>query len=977
MDLNKEINKLRKQFSGQLYTDETNRLIYSTDASPFKEKPVAIAWPANTDDIKLLISFAKTNNTSLIPRGAGTSLAGQVVGKGIVVDMSRYFNRILEVNKEEHWVKVEPGVVLDELNLHVKRSGLFFGPETSTSNRCVLGGMTGNNSCGSHSILYGSTRDHTLEIKAILSDGSEAVFKDLSKEEFIRKCEGDSLESKIYQHINEILSDKDNQKEIAVQYPDKTIKRRNTGYALDLLLDSEIFTDTSNEKFNFCKLICGSEGTLAFVYEIKLNLVPIPPFNKAVIAAHFNSKEDAFNANLVALKYGPGAVELLDDKTLALTEANIEQKKNRFFIHGKPAAVLIIELSRDSKEEITETAHKIIENLRKEGLGYEFPVIWGSDINKIWALRKAGLGLLSNMAGDAKPVSFIEDTAVAVEKLYDYIAEYDLILKKYKKECVYWAHIGSGELHLRPILNLKDKDDVELFHTIGYEVAKLVKKYGGSLSGEHGDGRLRGEFIPIMLGEKVYSLLKGVKKVWDPDNILNPGKITDTPRMNTQLRFEPGVETKMHETYFNFKASGGLIRAIEKCNGSGDCRKSFIIGGTMCPSFMATRDEQLTTRARANLLREFITYSEKKNPFNHQEIYEILDLCLSCKACKSECPSSVDMAKLKAEFLQHYYDSNRIPLRTRLIAHISTINKLASWFPLVFNFCVKSRILSGLIKKIIGFAQKRSIPVLYKTTLKHWVNKNLNKLNSNIHTDRQLYLFIDEFVNYNDTETGIKTIKLLNRLDYKIHTIKHNVSGRTFLSKGFLKKAKAIAEENINIFKNIISENCPLVGIEPSAILCFRDEYPDLVDDKLSVEAKVLADNVLLVEEFIAKELEKGNINRGLFTKEKKEIKLHGHCQQKAIASTDSTKAVLSIPENYMVTEIKSGCCGMAGSFGFEKEHYELSMKVGELVLFPEVRKTAEEVKIAASGTSCRHQIFDGTGRKALHPVEILFEALL
>ena len=976
MNLSKEIKKLRKQFKGELFTDETSRLIYSTDASAFKEKPVAVAWPANTDDIKILIDFAIKNKTSLIPRGAGTSLAGQVVGKGIIVDMSKYFTRIIEVNEKEHWIRVEPGVVQDELNLHVRQYGLFYGPETSTSNRGVLGGMVGNNSCGSHSIIYGSTRDHTIEIKAILSDGSEAVFKALNKEEFKRKCEGTTLENKIYQSVNKILSNPENQQEIIEQYPDNSIKRRNTGYALDILLDSEIYTDSSKEKFNFCKLICGSEGTLAFIYEIKLNLIPLPPTNIAVVAAHFNSNEDAYKANMIALKHKPGAVELLDRKTLALTEANIEQKKNRFFIHGNPEAVLVIEFARHSKEEISQITSQVVEDLKNNGLGYEYPVIWGSDINKIWALRKAGLGLLSNMVGDAKPVAFIEDTAIAVEKLCDFIKEYDIILKRYSKECVYWGHIGSGELHLRPILNLKDRKDVELFHTIGYEVAKLVKKYGGSLSGEHGDGRLRGEFIPIMLGEKVYSLLKEVKNAWDPDNILNPGKIVDTPRMNTQLRFEPGSETKMLKTYFNFEGTGGLVRAIEKCNGSGDCRKSVIIGGTMCPSYMATRDEQLTTRARANLLREFITYSEKKNPFNYKEIYEILDLCLSCKACKSECPSSVDMAKLKAEFLQHYYESNRIPLRTRLIAYISTINKIGSWSPALFNFILKNRILSALIKNIIGFAQKRSIPLLYNVTLDWWVSKNLDKLNAKIQVERELYLFIDEFVNYNDTEIGIKTIKLLNKLGYKVLTIKHNVSGRTFLSKGLIKKAKVIAEENIGIFKDIISDNCPLVGIEPSAILCFRDEYPDLVNDKLSHHALKLAENTFLIEEFIAKELEKGNINKDLFTKENKEIKFHGHCQQKAIASTASTKTILGIPENYTVTEIKSGCCGMAGSFGYEKEHYDISMKVGELVLFPEVRKTAEGVKIAASGTSCRHQIYDGTGRKALHPVELLFEAL-
>ncbi len=976
MIINEKIKSLQDIIQGEVYTNYISRIMYATDASAYKEEPVAVVLPKNKDDIIKLIHFARENNTSIIPRGAGTSLAGQVVGGGVVVDISKHFTQILEINEQEKWVRVEPGVILDELNLYLKEYGLFFGPETSTSNSCVIGGMVGNNSCGSHSIIYGSTRDHLLEVNAILSDGSEAIFHELSKDEFERKCIGDSLENKIYKNIQQILSNKANAKEIRDQYPDKNIKRRNTGYAIDLLLESEIYSE-SQEPFNFCKLIAGSEGTLAFITEIKLNLVPLPPKVKGIVCIHFEKKEEAFRANLIALKHKPGAVELMDNNILKLTEGNIEQKRNRFFVEGNPAAILIIEFARDTKEEIEKIATYMENDMRKENFGYHFPLIFGDDINKVWSLRKAGLGLLSNLKGDAKPVSLIEDTTVHVEVLSDYLAEFEKIMKKFNKDCVYHAHIGSGELHLRPILNLKDKQDVELFHTIGYEVAELVKKYKGSLSGEHGDGRLRGEFIPLMIGEKNYELLKSVKQTWDPYHIFNPGKIVDTPRMNTSLRFQPGEKIKEIKTIFDFSEVGGIIRATEKCNGSGDCRKSELIGGTMCPSYMATKDENHVTRARANVLREFLKNSTNKNPFNHKEIYEILDLCLSCKACKSECPSSVDIAKLKAEFLQHYYDSNGIPLRARLIAYISTINRIGSLFPSVFNFFLSSKFISSLFKKWIGFAAKRSIPLLSGLTLRKWMKLSVKQTNLNLKNAEEVYLFIDEFTNYNEAEIGLQAVRLLNKLGFKISFVKHAVSGRTFLSKGLVRKAKKIASKNVKIFSKIINSKTPLLGIEPSAILTFRDEYPELVDLSLKEKANALAKNCYMIDEFISKAFEENKINRSQFSTKKLKIKLHGHCQQKAIASTLPTKKMLEIPENYSVVEIKSGCCGMAGSFGYEKEHYDISMKVGELVLFPEIRNTGNDFIISAPGTSCRQQIMDGTGKKAFHPIEILYEALL
>lgn len=968
------LNELGVSLDGELKHDIITRTIYSTDASVYREMPVAAIWPKNAADIKKILRFASQEKIAITIRAAGTSLAGQVVTNGLVVDISRYMNRILEINASEKWVRVEPGVVLDELNLKLKDYGLFFGPETSTSNRCNIGGMVGNNACGLHSVIYGSTRDHTLELKTILSDGSEVTFGTVDKKTFELNCENDTLKGNIYRNIKEILSDNGNRKRIREEFPDPLIPRRNTGYAIDLLLNSKVFSDGSLKEFNFANMLAGSEGTLAITTEIKLNLVSLPPSNKALVCIHLNHRNESFKANLIALKYRPSAVEMMDDRILNLTEENISQRKNRFFIQGKPGAIVIVEFVRETSQELDSTVTNMVNELKEAGYGYSYPVVKGKEIQAVWELRKAGLGVLSNMKGDSKPVSLIEDTAISVNQMPQYMDEFERMLSSYGKDSVYHAHIGTGELHIRPVLNLKDKEDVRLFRILGLETAKLVKKYRGSMSGEHGDGRLRGEFIPIIIGEKNYELLKLIKHCWDPENILNPGKIIDTRPMNTFLRYSPGQVTPVLETYFDFSETDGIIRAAENCNGSGDCRKSEIIGGVMCPSFMATRDEKDTTRARANILREFLS-KEVPDPWDHEQIYEILDLCLSCKGCKSECPSNVDISKMKSEFLQHWNDKHGISLRTRMIAYIHVINSVGSLFPSLFNFLAGNQILSSVFKKISGFAQKRSIPLIYSTTLRKWIRKNLAIINPPAPKGK-VCLFIDEFTDFNDTETGIKAIKLLTSLNYEVITTRNEVSARTFISKGMLRRAKRTVRKNIRIFSEIINEKLPLIGIEPSGILGFRDEYPDLAGSDLREAALKLAGNCFLIDEFLSREFKAGRIIQDDFTDAGKELLLHTHCQQKAIASSVSTIEALSIPKNYTVHEIRSGCCGMAGSFGYEKEHYDLSNKIGEMILFPEIRNSNEDVDIVAPGTSCRHHIKDGTGKKALHPVEVLFEAL-
>ncbi|MGV8094959.1 MAG: FAD-binding and (Fe-S)-binding domain-containing protein [Mangrovibacterium sp.] len=1006
MNANDPFYPLKQILDGDLYTDNVQRVLYATDASSYREIPQAVCKPRSKEDIRAVIEFARKNNTSVIPRAAGTSLAGQVVGSGIVVDISKYMNKILEFNPDERWIIVEPGVNLAELNQFLAPHGLQFGPETSTANRCCIGGMVGNNSCGLHSLIYGSAREHILEADCIMADGSEILFKELTTEEFLAKCSGDpdKLETKIYRNLRHVLSDPANQESIRKEYPDPKVRRRNNGYALDALLETDPFTG-NGVKLNVCKLLAGSEGTLAFSIRLKINLIPLPPKYKGLVCAHFSSLEDAYQGNLIALKYHPGAIELMDDIIMNCTKENIDQRKNRFFIQGDPKAMLMIEFARETQEELLETTVVLEKDLRANGLGYHFPLVQGAEnIKKVWALRTAGLGLLSNIPGDKRSTTVIEDTAIAPEYLADYMREFDIILKKYGLNCVKYAHIATGELHLRPLLNLKDESDVELYHTLAGEVAALVKKYRGSLSGEHGDGRLRGEFIPFMLGKHNYQLIRELKQVWDPHNLLNPGKIIDTPPITENLRYLTG-RYREFETTFDFSGQQGYLRAIEYCNGSGDCRKSAAVGGTMCPTYMATKDEDKTTRGRANILREFLTRSSHTNPFDHKEIYQILDLCISCKACKAECPSNVDIAKLKAEFLQHYYEIHGTPFRSWLIGYMPQLYGIGRLFRPVTNRITET----DLFKKAIGFATERNIPKLSKQTLRQWNKKQNSKFqrsnsksqisgndeiqsasiipdhkksasqiqNPNTGIKGKVYLFADEFTNENESDIGIKAILLLTKLGYEVVIPQHRESGRTFLSKGMVKKARQIANENVTWLEQIISEKTPLLGIEPSAILAFRDEYPDLVTEPLKEKAKALAKNALMLDEFMASEFEQGKIDPALFTTEVRSIRLHGHCQQKAVASTGPVKKMLSIPTNYSVTEIPSGCCGMAGSFGYEKEHYELSQKIGELVLFPEVRKAAPEVIISAPGTSCRHHIKEGTGRKALHPVEILYEALL
>ncbi|MDG1106173.1 MAG: FAD-linked oxidase C-terminal domain-containing protein [Cyclobacteriaceae bacterium] len=970
---------LQKKLTGTLLSDEATRRIYATDASAYREIPQGVAIPANVKDIKTLILFAQQQQTSLIPRTAGTSLAGQVVGGGIIVDVSKEFNKIIEINEDEGWAWVEPGIVRDDLNKKLVEFGLFFAPETSTANRAMIGGMIGNNSCGANSVVYGSVREHLIEVKTLLSDGSEAYFGALDEHGFLAHCNGldtsGDLHTQIYLGIREMLSDKINQEHILAGYPDPKIQRRNTGYAIDLLLRQKPFNKESQDPFNFASLIAGSEGTLAFITAAKIKLSKIPPNHKRLICIHNHTINESLQANLIAINYHPTACELMDHYILEATKRNTLYLQNRFFVQGDPKAILVVELIAESEEEVEGNTLALIADLKEAQLGYAFPVIKGSDISKVWGLRKAGLGLLSNVVGDAKAAPVVEDTAVQVQELPQYIADFNKILSKHNLYSVHYAHAGSGELHLRPILNLKTKEGQKQFRTIAKEIAILVKSYNGSLSGEHGDGRLRGEFIPQMLGEHNYQLCKDIKNMWDPHNIFNPGKVVNAPPMDMDLRFVPDQPTPVFDTMYDFSENQGIVRATELCNGSGDCRKTELSGGTMCPSYQATKDEKDTTRARANILREMLSKTDTVKPFSRPEIKEVLDLCLSCKGCSSECPSNVDMAKLKGEWQYQYYQDKGIPLRNRLIGNFTMAMSLASKIPWAYQLIFSNKFSGGVAKAIAGFAFERSMPALGSLTFKKWLKTHFKPLNNG--SKKIVYLFCDEFTEYNDVEIGQKTMLLLDRLGYQVRRISHPESGRSFMSKGMLKEAKKLAEKNVALFSEIITEEVPLMGIEPSTILSFRDEYLSLTRGALQEKAKKLAKHVMTIEEFISHEIDKGRIKASSFNEDKKLIKVHGHCHQKSLSSMTPTKKILSLPSGHEVHMIPSGCCGMAGSFGYEKEHYALSMKIGELVLFPTVRDQPREVEIAAAGTSCRHQIKDGTGRIAKHPIAILYDALV
>lgn len=938
----------------RIHTDTLHRIAYATDASIYRELPLGVAYPQNEEEIIELIAEAHRRHTYLIPRAGGTSIAGQVVGDGIVVDISRHLDRILDFNPDERWIWVEPGVVRDELNKFLEPHGLFFSPETSTSNRCCIGGMVGNNSCGTHSLVYGSTRHHVLALRGILSDGTR----------FDTSCpdSDNTLLNKIYAQLKNWADDPHIRHLLADNCPDPSLRRRSCGYAVD---------EAVADGINLCHLLCGSEGTLAFITAIQLSLDPLPPSAKMLLCAHCRTLDDSYHANLTALRHNPVAVELMDGKILQLCRSNRSQQQNLFFVQGDPEALLIAEFVGDDMEH---QANALEEELLTNGLAYHCSRVYGNDTNRVWAVRKAGLGVLTSGKGDNKPIGVIEDTAVAPERLPDYLDEFEQMMQRHGLSCVYYGHIGTGELHLRPILNVKQAADRRLFRQVAEETALLVRKYRGSLSGEHGDGRLRGEFIPLVYGHEVYELMRQVKQCWDPDGVFNMHKIVDTPPMDCFLRYDVNQQYHCDDR--------DLVCTIEQCNGAAECRKSNLIGGTMCPTFKLTRDELLSTRARANVLREILTRGlpDDADISDTHAIEEMLYSCLACKGCRGECPSNVDMTHIRARVLQMLYDRRGTPFRSWMVARMAAVERLGHLVYPLYNLFASWKWSSAIIKHMVSFSPERTIPTLSPHTMRHLVKHQNSKLKNK--GSKLVYLFADEFTDLQEAQLGLTFARLLTSLGYRVQIPRHRESGRAAISKGCLHLAARYATYNVRHLKDLVSDETPLVGIEPSCILSFRDEYPDLVPAGLRAEAERLGRNCLLYDEFIMREVAKGNITPQQFRSSVIEVWLHGHCHQKSLVGIDKTAAMLRLLPGCRLHIIPSSCCGMAGSFGYEKEHYATSLAIGEMLLFPTIRKALESIPhdiptyIAAPGTSCRQQILDGTGHKALHPIEIMYHML-
>ena len=955
-------NELKTRFKGELLEDELYRAIYATDASVYQMNPLGVAFPKDENDLQEIVKWAGANQISLIPRAAGTSLAGQCVGEGVVVDTSRHLTKILEFDEKAKRIRVQPGVIRDELNSYLKPYGLFFGPNTSTANRCTIGGMVGNNSSGTTSIRYGVTRDKIAKLRAVLADGSIHEFGEESPS-LQKSKQGKVIEERLL----EMLSREGVKEQVREHFPKAEIHRRNTGYAIDVLInDLEKARDTQH--CNVAKLLCGSEGTLAFTSEIELRLDEIPPAYGAMVVTHYDSLEGCLSDVETVMKHTLYTCEMMDKVILDCTKGNKLYSSARDFVVGDPEALLMLEVRAHSAEDLARQVSELIDFLKQQSSSYASPVLEGDSIQKAHELRKAGLGLLGQMIGDEKAVACIEDTAVAPSDLKPFIMEFSALMKRYGQRAVYYAHAGAGELHLRPILNLKKSEDVVLFRSITTDVMYLTKKYKGSFSGEHGDGIVRAEFLPELVGEDNYALFKEIKQLFDPQGLFNPGKIVNPYPMDKALRYEPDRQEPKLDTFLDFSDSQGYLRAVEQCNGSGDCRKTEEAHGGMCPSYHGSRDEKDTTRARANALRMFITQENELDAFSHEEVVEALDLCLSCKACASECPSNVDMATLKAEYLFQYQEKKGYSLRSRFFAYSTSLNKLASNAAWLANGLFKSP-LSYLIKSFLGVASKRSLPKVYSVDYQRFYSQ-LPKPDKPI---KEVVLYIDEFSKYLDASLVKSAIEVLNKLGYRLHLV-YAESGRAFISKGFLRQAKQCAAQSLKSFKSYLDQDLAIIGLEPSAVLSFRDEYIRLLPEDPLV--KKLATQSFLIEEFLVDELKEGCFTSEAFTEEARSVKVHVHCHQKAHSNQKITFDLLNAIPNYQVTLMPTGCCGMAGSFGYEKEHYDLSMRIGELKLFKAVRKAPLETLIVANGTSCRHQIKDGTKRMALHPVEVLAQAL-
>ncbi len=946
--------ELTKRVSGEVRFDQASRVLYSTDASIYQMMPVGVVVPRNVDDVLAVVDLAKRERVPLLPRGGGTSLSGQAVNHGIVMDFSKYMSSVLEVDAEEGWARVQPGIVLESLNRQLSDHRLHFAPDPTTANRSTIGGAIGNNSCGAHSILYGKTLDQVMELQVILSDGSQSHLRTLSPEELEARMAGDNFESEVHREALRIA--RENSAEIEARYP--RIMRRVSGYNLDEY--------TGGRPFNLARLIVGSEGTLCTITEAKVKLEPVPRCTGTSVL-HFKDIFEACDAAPAVLEHGPAAVEFVDDMVLRLARSSLAVSRNMTFVEGDPGAMLLVEHFGDTEAEVAGKMEAFRTDMLGRGLGYACVNLSdGGAQAKAWSVRKAGLGLLMSVTGDAKPIPFVEDTAVDPEKLGDFVRRFDEIVKAHSTEAGYYGHASVGCLHIRPLINLKTRQGIDGMLSIAEEVADLVLEFGGSLSGEHGDGIVRGVWTSKMFGPKLYDAFVELKNAFDPQGIMNPGKIVQCPPMDENLRYGASYKARHVTASLDFSKFGSYAGAVEMCNGMGACRKA---DGTMCPSYQVTKEEEHSTRGRANLLRAVLSGTMSKDGLASRRLHDALDLCLECKGCKGECPSLVDMAKLKYEFLDNYNSAHGIPLRSRLFANINRLNRLGCALSPISNWLSKAPGARGLLHSLLRVHKDRPLPSFAKQTFPAWFRSH-RPLGDG--AKGEVVLFNDTFMNFNTPEVGIAAVELLEQAGYRVVLANAGCCGRPMISKGMLARAKNQAERNVDRLYPWASQGTLIIGCEPSCLLTLRDEYPDLLRNEKS---KVVAEQSLLIDEFLVRCQEQGNL--GLtFSGDSRSVLFHGHCHQKALLGTGASIKALSMPPGHSVELVNAGCCGMAGAFGYEKEHYDLSMAIGEDRLFPAVRGKGAEWEVAVTGISCRQQIEHGTGRRARHLVEVLRDAV-
>jgi Fe-S oxidoreductase/FAD/FMN-containing dehydrogenase len=871
--------------------------------------------------------------------------------------MSKYMHNVLEVNTEEQWARVQPGIVLEQLNHQISDTGLFFAPDPATANRSNVGGAIGNNSCGSHSILYGKTIDQIKELETVLSDGDLALLAPLTSSQLEAKLRVDGLEGSIYRQITEIANN--NAVEVESRYP--KIMRRVGGYNLDQF--------TNGEPFNLAKIIVGSEGTLAVVTEAKVNLVARPKAT-ALMAVHFRGLIEAMEATVSTLEHEPSAVELVGRVILEQLSTSLGYARRTNFIEGTPDSILLVETSGDTESEVSGKMEEIENSLRRGGMGYAYIKITDkAEQANVWDVRKAGIGLMMGVKGDAKPIPFIEDCAVSTDKLPDYIRRVDDMIRENGTQAAYYGHASVGCIHVRPFINLKEQADVDRMYKISKDACDLVMEMGGSMSGEHGDGLVRSMWNEKVFGKTLYNAFRDVKRTFDPTGIMNPGKIVDSQTMVENLRYGSEYKNINLKTKLDFSEEGGFSGAVEMCNGLGACRNT--LSGTMCPSYMATREEEHSTRGRASALRAVISGILPAEEFTSKRMFEVMDLCLECKACKSECPSQVDMAKMKYEFLDAYHQKHGYPLRSKLFANIATLSKFGSALSPISNWVTRFSLTRWALDRFLKIDKRRPLPPFAQNTFPSLFRSRSTDFERQ--TQGEVVLFNDTFMNYNYPSIGMAATKLLERAGFQVTLVDRKCCGRPMISKGMLDMAKANAQYNVDLLYPYVQNGAYVVGCEPSCLLTLRDEYPDLLR---SPEADMVAEKSLLLEEFLQMLQQEGRLDLK-FKETPKKILFHGHCHAKALVGTEPAMAALRMVPGFQVQESDAGCCGMAGAFGYEKEHYDVSMTIGGQRLFPAVSSSGQEDEAVITGISCRQQIQHGTGRIPRHLAEVLAEALV